>query len=584
MSVTVGQTSAARDPILDSWGNPQLSSHIRKLFWFLGVVLGLTEAIASRFNMNVDGISYLDLGSAYLHHNWSAAVNGYWSPLYPWVLVAAMWLTRAPMYWESTLVHVMNWILFLASMAAFEVFLSEVCRSNRMAADADDLVLPLPEWLIRAWGYSLFLYAGLVWISVDLVTPDQCVAAITYLVAALVLRMRREELGWGWYALLGILLGLGYLTKAILLPVGLVTLATVPFLGTREKFRARLAHAVLTAILFGAVAAPLVFALSMSKGRLTSGDTGKIAYAQMVNGLVNYRYWRGEGNLGAPKHPPRKLQSNPDVYEFGTPVGGTYPLWYDASYWTDGVKARFNLAGQLRVLKGTLRSFASTVLEQGPLVVVLVSLIFVDFAAYQYWRQLRRVWPVWFPGIAAIVLYLLVWYENRYVACFLTIIGLICFGAIRVVPSTAARRTAVAMVLTAAGLNLFAVSFATTKNLYSSVFRPRNTQWEVAEALWQSGIRPGDGVATITDHRMGDYWARLAQVKIVEDIPFEETSRLASLDSDSRSQLLEILEMPGARAVITAPEPPQGTGLPWKRLGQTPYFSFLLPQKSGVMK
>jgi len=530
--------------------------------------------------MNVDGISYLDLASASLNHNGSAAVNGYWSPLYPWILAAAMWLTRVPMYWESTLVHVLNWILFLSAMAAFEVLLSQVCRSNRITADADQVVLPLPEWAIRAWGYSLFLYAGLVWISVDLVTPDQCVAAVTYLVAALVLRMRREDLGWGWYALLGILLGVGYLTKAILLSVGLVTLVAVPFLGTREKFPARLAHAVLTAILFGAVAAPLIFALSVSKGRLNSGDTGKIAYAQMVDGLVNYRYWQGEGNLGAPKHPPRKLGSNPDVYEFATPVGGTYPLWYDASYWTDGVKARFNLAGELRVLKGTVRLFASTLLEQGPLIVVLVSLIFVDFATYNYWRQLSRAWPIWLPGIVAIALYLLVWYEARYVAGFLTIIGLICFGAIRVVPSTAVRRTAVAMVLTAAGLNLFAVGFVTTRNLYSSVFKPRNTQWEVAEALSQSGIRPGDGVATMIDHRMGDYWARLAQVKIIEDIPFEETSQLASLDSDARTQLLEVLEMPGARAVITTPEPPQGTGLPWKRLGQTPYFSFLLPQKS----
>lgn len=579
MSVSVRQSSPAHDPILDSWDNPRLSSKIRKLFWFLAIVLGLMEAIASRFNMNVDGISYLDLANAYLNHNWSAAVNGYWSPLYPWLLGAAMRVSRGPMYWESTLVHLLNWILFLASMAAFELFLSQVCRSNRSVADADDLIRPLPEWVIRAWGYSLFLYAGLVWISIDVVTPDQCVAVMTYLVAALVLKMRGQNLGWGWYALLGILMGVGYLAKAILLPVGLVTVVAV-FLATREKFRRRLAHAALTAFLFGAVAAPLVLALSVSKGRPTSGDTGKIAYAQMVDGLVNYRYWQGEGNLGAPKHPPRKLWSNPDVYEFATPVGGTYPLWYDISYWTDGVKARFDLAGQLRVLKGTLRLFASTILEQGPLIVVLVSLIFVDIGAYSYRRQLGLTWPVWLPGIAAIALYVLIWFEARYVASFLTIIGLICFGAIRVVPSTAVRRAAVAMALTAAALNLFGVGFVASKNLYSSLFKARHMQWEVAEALSQSGIRPGDGVATMIDHRMGDYWARLAHVKIIEDIPFEERPQLASLDSDSRAKLLQVLEMSGAKAVITAPEPPRGTGLPWKRLGQTEYFSFSLSPKT----
>ena len=577
MSASVPQASFTRDPIPNSWEDPRLSLTIRRIFWFLGIVLGLLEAIASRFTMNVDGISYLDLASAYLHHDWKSAVNGYWSPLYPWLLAATMRVFHTPMNWESTLVHFLNWILFLASMAAFEFFLLEMCAGNRAAKDA--VVRPLPEWAVRVFGYSLFLYAGLVWISIDIVTPDQCVAAVTYVVAGLLLRIHRRKSNWKWYILLGALLGIGYLTKAILLPIGLVTVVTIPFFATRESFSRRIANAALTAIVFAAVAAPLVIALSLSKGRLTSGDTGKIAYAQMVDGLVKYHYWQGEGNLGAPKHPARKIGSVPDVYEFAAPVGGTYPLWYDTSYWFDGLQAKFEIAGQLGVLKKTLRLIASCLLEQGPLLVVLGSLIFVDFGAYSYWRQIGSVWPVWLPGVAAVGLYALVWFEARYVASFLTIIGLLCFAAVRLTPSVTTRRVTMGLSLGAAALNLFAVGSVATRNLYSSVFRPRNTQWEVALALSKAGIRPGDGVATIIDHRMGDYWARLAQIKIIEDIPFEEAPKLASLDSDSRAQLIRILQTPGAKAVITMPEPPGGTGLPWQRLGTTDYFAFWLAEK-----
>jgi hypothetical protein len=124
------------------------------------------------------------------------------------------------------------------------------------------------------------------------------------------------------------------------------------------------------------------------------------------------------------------------------------------------------------------------------------------------------------------------------------------------------------------------VGFVATKNSYASVFKPRHTQWEVAQALAQSGVRPGDGVATIIDHRMGDYWARLAQVRIIEDIPFEQAPKLVTLDSDSRAQLIGILQAASAKAVVTTPEPPKGTGLPWKRLGETEYFAFSVPSKA----
>jgi predicted amidohydrolase len=95
----------------------------------------------------------------------------------------------------------------------------------------------------------------------------------------------------------------------------------------------------------------------------------------------------------------------------------------------------------------------------------------------------------------------------------------------------------------------------------------------------RQGIRPGDTVATIIDHREGDYWARLAQVKIIEEIPFEKISKLASLDARSHAQLVQVLQKPGAKAIVTAPAPPAGTGFRWDRLGNTEYYFSSLTQE-----
>jgi hypothetical protein len=40
--------------------------------------------------MNPDGTAYIDIARAWLRADWSAALNAYWSPLYPWMLAAAI--------------------------------------------------------------------------------------------------------------------------------------------------------------------------------------------------------------------------------------------------------------------------------------------------------------------------------------------------------------------------------------------------------------------------------------------------------------------------------------------------------------
>ncbi len=291
-------------------------------------------------------------------------------------------------------------------------------------ADKTDAVHTLPLWALQGIGYSFCIYAGLVWISIGNVTPDQCVAIVMYLVAALLLRMSRNSAGWEMYAGLGVLLGLGYLTKAALFPLGLVTLVATLFLRPSEKLGTRLARSMVAALLFALVAAPLVIALSQSKGRLTSGDTGKIAYAEIIDGVSRFELWTGEGNTGAPKHPVRRLRGSPDVFEFATPVGGTYPPWYDASYWMDGLATRVDFAGQIAAISAGARVYASMALQQLALIGAVIIFSMLGWGRYSYWRQLWSIWPVWIAPLAGLGMFSLVWVETRYVASFLVIIAM----------------------------------------------------------------------------------------------------------------------------------------------------------------
>jgi hypothetical protein len=43
------------------------------------VLLGLVHSWMSRYAMNPDGMSYLDLGDSFFQRDWAHAVNAWWS-------------------------------------------------------------------------------------------------------------------------------------------------------------------------------------------------------------------------------------------------------------------------------------------------------------------------------------------------------------------------------------------------------------------------------------------------------------------------------------------------------------------------
>ena len=66
--------------------SPQCDGQPEGELWFTGVVLAMVLVWSSRFFVNPDGVSLLDLSDDIASGQWGSAVNAHWGPLYPAIL------------------------------------------------------------------------------------------------------------------------------------------------------------------------------------------------------------------------------------------------------------------------------------------------------------------------------------------------------------------------------------------------------------------------------------------------------------------------------------------------------------------
>src|SRR5262245_20338502 len=118
------QTDGINDP-----PNRHASLRILKIvFWIIALSLGLIQAWFHRFAMNPDGVSYLDIGDRFWSGHWSALINGYWSPVYGFLLGLALKVLKPTAYWEFPVVHLVNFLIYVVALCCFEFFLSEFIK------------------------------------------------------------------------------------------------------------------------------------------------------------------------------------------------------------------------------------------------------------------------------------------------------------------------------------------------------------------------------------------------------------------------------------------------------------------------
>ena len=569
---------------------------LRISFWCVAIALGAADAWAARFTMNADGISYIDMGDAYWRGDWHMAINALWSPLYSWILGLFLKGLKPSAYWEYPLVHLVNFFIYVAALACFEFFLSNFIRGRRESGKdlGESGEETLPEWAWWALGYSLFTWTSLVLITIGLVAPDMCVAGFVYLACGLTMQVRAGAAPRRTVVLLGLVLGFAYLAKAVMLPLSFVFLAVAVFsLGSLRKGAPRM---VMPAIVFLVIAAPFMTAISRAKGRLTFGDAGRLNYAGCVNG-VDFLFPGDSGKLSCLEfmwvegvdeiestsskkllHPVSRIFDAPATYQFEGPVRGTYPFWYDPSYWQEGIEPHFDLRAQARAVMRGIRWYRSMCLHALGHVTVGLCILYL-FARKRSLCIKRSAanWPLVVPGLSGLGLYALMLVQNRYIAPFVLLLCLAAFSGVRIPGSRWSRMLIAVISVSIAAINVVSAGLYVVRNPISARCAAP-VYWQAGVALKQLGIRSGDRVAVVATWPLGEsvpFVARLAKAQIVAQV--NRPDHFFAASPSAQSQVLQALAAHGAKAFLTQDKPSHGApDIRWEALGRTNFYVCLL--------
>jgi hypothetical protein len=559
--------------------------------WVALIAIAIVRAWFTRYElMGGDSLAYLDIARAVAGGHPGAAIHAYWSPGYPVLISFFLWLFHPNVYWEAPLVHFVNVLIFTATLACFRLFWSEVRVWHEKYAEIRDA--EIPEGAFWALGYAVFGIATLNLIRVGLIGPDLLVSAFCCLAAWSALRFRRTP-SVGRSLLLGLVLSLGYYVKAPFFPMGIVFLMCACL--WRPVSRRTVLLGGIALITFLLVCAPFVTAISLAKGRLTFGDSARVNHAFYIDGVQFYEHWQGgPPGSGMPVHPTRKLNEYPEIYEFGVKNMGTYPAWFDPSYWYEGITSHLNPKRQAVLFVRNLALVFQIALESGA-ALICVLIIFALLTGYRTrWIEgLGRLWFIWAPGAMALVMFALVHIEPRFLGGWFILLfaGATCACLLPTDPGT---RRAVWCIGAAALITAWAVLILQTSREAVGIDHEagRNSyNVSIAVYLLNNGLHPGDGVALIGNGTEA-YWAHLAQLHLVAEIPAGIASRPGHPAIDfwesgleQQQKALGILERTGAKAVIAGSQRsiegsvPSIVPAPWKKIDGTGAYVYFFPAK-----
>lgn len=374
------------------------------------ILLTATDAWLSRFVLNPDGVSYLDLAARLSAGDWGAFVQGYWSPLYPALIALLPAVTGHTPAVLLTGVHLMNGVAVIGAV----VIVWTWCRRS-----GD------PRFGVAALA-SLFLVSSLL-PRVEAVTPDALLLALmTWLGYELLV-----ERGTRW-ARIGALSGVLYLVKTSSWPWLLLSFP-LRYWGARDAGARRdVVRSFLVAL---PVILLWVVPVSIKAGYPTFGSTARLNFCWYLEGCDSRTPDEHLGDHVAYRHLSIDGGATITWAEFDA-ERWTYEPWSDPTGWEAGVLTRnkwvLRPAGPF--LYWGMQSgmvFANWLL---PVLagVLLPWCLFEGRAERRRWwiGEGRPVLVVALLGLAGIVQFILVNAEPRLIAPYAMLLALaLLFGA-----------------------------------------------------------------------------------------------------------------------------------------------------------
>ena len=576
------------------------------LYCFFAALVTFGYALYDSYQIDGDAVAYMDLGDLMRSHQWAATVNGYWNPLYPAALSLGHILFHATRYTELHAYYMVNFGIFLLEMLAVVAFADALIKLREQRATstgtANQLPFLLDRYSIRYLGIAILIISTQRELSIGKVRPDALLQAFfLFGVAALLRYLATNRLRYA--ALMGFALGLAYLTKSfgfVFTLICILALVVFRFFWQRQPLARIAASALLVLICFSIVTGPYIAALSKQKGRFDFGDSGSLNYIWFVSGTekmhleqdVPTSFGAAEVQL---KHPETRLLKSPPTYSFKPFPYGTYPAWFDASYFNDHIKAHIDPHLQILIIRDCFVRVLRYMSNHPEAWMLLILLFFAGARFRPDWQPTANAFwlvPV-LIATGALCVYGIVNVEDRYLTAAFLILLLPLFATMRISPSaqTATARTAASAAVVLLALLAIGESARTVGQLrrdlvfiqYPGGWYDRDT-FRAAKALNALGVGPGDTIACIGtracvyDH----YWARLAGVRILTEVYEPNPPLYPYLAAmPNREELYGVLRQQGAKVLVGYFYPGVMTGANpvsagWHELDETPFYIYPL--------
>jgi hypothetical protein len=539
------------------------------------MIAGALEGRYGKSELYGDDISYLDVANLIHAGDWRTALNPQWSIGYPCLIsVVRRWFPATPhgelaaIFWLNLSIYLVAWLGFLWLMR----LMARGLRGDPLW-EADT---PLSPFLLVCAG-CIFVTVQTGVGRVSTVGPDLLVTCIFFFASVFALKVFfRPNLGN--CVALGALLGVGFLTKAILLTLAGVFFGMMVALQGRRRIFAPLFRAVgvflLFVVLYGA-------GLSWSLGRPTLGEAGALNYAFHVNHLSHWMGWQGgPTEFGSPIHPVRMLRTDPPVFAFGEPFHVTYPPQFNMVYWYEGYRQVFSLKNTARAIAGNFHDVKYVFQEILPVTLAVMVCFCVTLVVKIRTRAgaapSLNPWMMYLPSLVGFSLYLLVHVEGRYVAGFLCVLGMAPFFTLDRLSLRSLIRTAAVLLLVVA--TLFNSSERLHGAVRSAIARTdmqSGGQWAIADYLMKLNLKAGDKVASIAPRNdLRCTWAYASRSHIVAAIgndAFDPKSQVQDLHlffdhPSTQQQILQLFREQGAVAVVATEIPFEVSSPGWQHI------------------
>ncbi len=518
-------------------------TRVRLIFWASGIFLGALLTYTTRYYINGDALTYIEMGEAFRQGRWGDLVNLATSPGYAVLLgIGQVLLDTNPLN-ELPLLKTVNFMCLMFSMAACELLLS--CIKRQYAKMAVDNGKPLPWPLVMALAYSMFLLSAFNWVRPRLVAPEMAVLGLVLVSMALILRIKCDPLPYSGFALLGLCCAITYFFKTFFFPFSTV-LITLAALATGSIRRA-IPRALVACLAMLVVSAPLIGALSLKLGRLSYGEAGRLNYTIYV------------GRDRQSKHSPVLLADQPQVllYRENPFPNATRPATFDPSHWTEGIAPSFDLTQHLRLCGVHLKQIVTS----SPFLLAALLLWFIwnlKKNALNAPRISSAPIPLLLaiPGVCGVAMYCIIHVEMRYIApfLFLLFLGLVLLPRFEGQTRREMSRCIISaslLVLVILGSVVSTVVDQSVRSLQSAEDKPSYREAflnmvAIRDFLLQRNVSSGDDVGIVGLPPF--YWGRLAQLRIIAEIP--RSDQFLASTQDNRRNAVEALGDVGVRVLV----------------------------------